>query len=143
MKKLPNAESINYWRTSQSSPDTWIMRAKNQIEKLGGKVRAEGFGADDQGNAAYMLGFQIDEFKFKVVWPVLPTDDGKSVKAARIQAATMLYHDIKAKCISATVWGPRVAFFRYLLLPDGRTADEATEPELIEGIPKQLLLTEV
>ena len=139
---LPNAETISYWKTSQSSPDKWIERTIKVIEQYGGKVLAEGFGSDASSHAAYMIGFEMHEEKFKAVWPVLPSDKGNE-KASRVQAATLLYHDIKAKCISATVLGARTAFFNYLLLPGGKTATEASEEELTEGIPKQILLTEV
>ena len=130
MKKLPYGESINYWKTSRSGSDIWIDRAKAQIEKFGGKVLAEGFGSNAEGRAAFMIGFQMDSEKFKAVWPVLPTEYEKDQKAARVQAATLLYHDVKGKCISASVLGARTAFFSYLMLPDGRTAIEATEKEL-------------
>ncbi len=137
--ELPYAEDINYWKTSRSFPDAWIDKSKSQIEKLGGTVLAEAFGNEPAtGRAAYMLQFEIHGNGFKVVWKVLPTKSGNE-KAARIQAATMLYHDIKAKCVSATVKGARTAFFEYLLLDDGRTAPEATMPELAEGLP--LLMT--
>lgn len=138
---LPYAEDLNYWKTGTSSPDTWIERARKQIEALGGKVLAEAFGNDANNNAAYMLGFQIGADKFKVVWPVLPTRSG-NVKAARIQAATMLYHDIKAKCLTSTVMGTRAAFFSYLLLPDGSIVSQLANPELLEIAPKFLLLPE-
>jgi hypothetical protein len=49
----------------------------------------------------------------------------------------LMYHDVKAKCLFATVFGIRAAFFSYLLLPDGRTAINATIPELQQGIPSQ------
>ena len=142
MTNLPYAENINYFKTSRSSPDIWMQRAKDQIEKFGGKVLAEGFGSNSEGQAAYMIGFEMEADKFKVVWPVLPSEDNNE-KSARIQAATMLYHDVKAKCISATVLGARAAFFSYLLLPDGRTAIEATVKEITEGIPKQLLIADI
>lgn len=51
----------------------------------------------------------------------------------------MLYHDVKAKSISAKVLGTRAAFFSYLMLPDGRTAAEASTPELLEAMPKLLM----
>jgi len=140
--ELPEAESINYWKTSQSGPDKWIERATKVIEQYGGKVLAEGFGSNANGNAAYMIGFEMHGEKFKAVWPVLPSN-ARDERAARVQAATLLYHDIKGKCISATVLGARVSFFSYLMLSDGRTAIEATEKELLEGIPKQLLLTDL
>jgi hypothetical protein len=55
--------------------------------------------------------------------------------AAKRQAATFIFHDIKAKCMTAKVLGARPAFFQYLVLPDGRTTTEATGQELIAGLP--------
>ena len=133
------AEDVgHYWKTSRSSPDVWIERAKKQIEKLGGKVLMEGFGNEPAtGRAAYALAFEIGEDRFKVVWPVLPSKTGDE-RAARVQAATMLFHDVKGKSISARVLGARAAFFSYLMLPDGRTAAEVSTPELLEAMPKLL-----
>lgn len=133
-KKLPYGEDINYWQTGKSSPDMWIERCKKEIRTFGGKILAEGFGADGDGRAAFMLSFEIKGDTYKIVWPVLPSRKGNE-KSARIQAATMLYHDVKAKCVSATVLGVRAAFFGYWMLPDGRTAAEATVTELSVGIP--------
>lgn len=136
-KTLPYAEEIgHYWKTSQNSPDRWIEKARKQIERLGGKVRAEGFGSADN-HEAYMLGFEFDGQKFKIVWPVLPSAKGNTL-AARRQAATMLYHDVKAKSISASVLGVKSAFFSYLLLPDGRAAHEVAAPGLADKFPKLL-----
>ena len=132
---LPYAETINYWKSGTSSPDKWIEDATRQIKNLGGRVLMEGFGKDGEGRAAYMLAFEIKGDRFKAVWPVLPSK-GKNERAARIQAATMLYHDIKAKSISATVLGVRAALFSYLALPDGRTAAEVSTPELAQSIPE-------
>lgn len=141
---LPYAEDINYWKTGHSDPDKWIERATIQIENLGGQIISWAFGNDAlTGRAAYMILFQIDEDRFRCVWPVLPIkkikDEKKDTKAARIQAATMLYHDVKQRCITSTVIGARSAFFSNLLLPDGRTASEASVPELTKGIPQFLL----
>ena len=132
---FPYAEEVNYWKTSRSSPDMWMDKTKAQIAKLGGVVLAEGFGKDGvSGRAAYMLNFEIAGEQYKAVWPVLPSK-GDSERAARIQATTLLYHDVKAKCISAAVLGPRAAFFSYLMLPDGRTAAEVAAPELLQALP--------
>jgi len=132
----PNAEDVNYWKTSRSSPDAWMDKTKRQIEHLGGQVLMEGFGSEPiTGRAAFMLAFRIGNDKFKVIWPVLPSKSGNE-RAARIQAATMLYHDIKAKCISSAVLGTRAAFFSFLLLPDGRTTAEVSTPELMQAIPE-------
>jgi hypothetical protein len=135
MNETPYAEDINYWRTSRSSPDTWMDKTKRQIERLGGQVLAEGYGSEPAtGRMAFVLAFQIGGDQFKVVWPALPSKTNNE-RAARIQAATMLYHDIKAKCISSAVLGVRTAFFSFLMLPNGRTAAEATAPELARAIP--------
>jgi hypothetical protein len=135
VNKLPYAEDINYWKSGTSSPETWIQKTIHVVREMGGSVTGEGFGSEpNTGCAAFMLAFEIQGARYKVVWPVLPSR-GKNDKAARIQAATMLYHDIKAKCLSAAVLGAQAAFFSYLLLPDGRTAVEASFPELRRGIP--------
>ena len=134
------AEDVgHYWQTSKTSPDVWLERAVNQILKIGGTVLAEAFGREPaSGSAAFMLAFEIEGDKFKIVWPVLPSKTGNE-RAAKIQAATMLYRDVKAKTISARVLGARAAFFSYLLLPDGRTATEVSTPELLEAMPKLLM----
>ena len=132
------AEDVNYWKTGQTAPDAWIDKAKAEIKAAGGKAGAEAFGRDENGRAAYMLSFSFGGEQFRAVWPVLLTRTGKDERAARIQAATMLYHDIKAKCVSAKVHGARAAFFQYLALPDGRTAAQVAAPELVDLYPKML-----
>jgi hypothetical protein len=135
---LPDAESLNYWKTSRTAPSTWIEKAKEEIDKIGGSVLAEAFGREEStGRAAYMLAFEIEGERFKVVWPVLPTRTGNE-GAARRQAATMLFHDVKQRCISAQVLGARRAFFTYLQLPDGRVAGQLSAPQLLDAVPELL-----
>ncbi len=138
MEKLPYGEDINYWQTGASSPDTWMERTKKQIIQLGGSNIHEAFGSDAEGRAAFMIAFEIKGDKFKIVWPVLPSRKENN-NAAKKQAATMLYHEVKARCISATVLGHRTAFFSYMLLPDGRTASQLSGPDLIKHIPTILI----
>ena len=128
------AEELNYWQTSTVSPDTWIDKAKKLIAGFGGRIIGDAFGADGDGRAAFMIAFEISGDRFKIVWPVLKSRSGNE-KAARRQAATFIYHDVKAKCLSATVLGARSAFFSYLLLPDGRTVSEASDSEVIRLLP--------
>ena len=135
------AEEVgHYWKTGQSSPDTWIEKAKTQIIKIGGTVLAEGFGSDNTGRSAYMLGFELDGERFKVIWPVL-TPKGGDIRSARRQAATMLFHHVKAACMSSRVLGTRAAFFAHLMLPDGIVAMQVANPELVQAIPKMLMST--
>lgn len=146
MQKLPYAEDVNYWQTGKSSPDTWIDNAQKEIKAIGGKILAWAFGMEaSTGRAAYMMEFDLGSERFKIVWPVLPSRTGKNEASARIQAATMLYHDVKARCVSAKVIGKRSAFFSYLMLPDGRSVASVTTPELAEQLPdlfKPKLLTD-
>ena len=135
--ELPHAEDIgHYWQTGSSSPEVWLEKAKKLIEEIGGEIIAEGFGSA-QGRAAYMIAFGVSDDKFKVVFPMLPSRTGREL-AARRQAATLLYHDIKAKCMTAAVLGSKAAFFSYLMLPDGRTTSELSAPELTGAFPLQL-----
>lgn len=137
------AEDVNYWQTERTptSADKWIDKTKAEIKAAAGRVLSEAFGSDDQGRAAYMLEFTFGGDRFRAVWPVLPSKT-KNERAARIQAATMLYHDVKAKCVSAKVHGTRAAFFQYAVLPDGRTAAQVAAPELLTLYPKQLTTRE-
>ena len=131
---LPYAEDVgHYWQTGSSSPDVWIEKAKKQIEEVGGIINADAYGSME-GQAAFMIAFSIGDDKFKVVFPVLNSRTDKATAAKR-QAATMLYHDIKAKCMVASVLGTKTAFFSYLMLPDGRTASEVATPELAQNFP--------
>lgn len=134
------AEDVNYWKTGTSSPDTWIGKAKNEIVTLGGVIHVELFGADAEGRAMYALEFTLRGERYRIRWPVLPcrATGLANERAARIQAATALYHDVKARCVAAKWHGARAAFLTFLLLPDGRTAAEATTPELAQAYPRLL-----
>ena len=133
--ELPYAETINYWRTSKSAASTWLARARAEIVKVGGNILGYATGFDIvRGRAAHMMAFELRSDRFKVMWPVLPSKAGDE-RAAEIQAATMLYHDVKARCVSAKVLGTRAAFFSYLMLADGQSVSELSTPELAEAIP--------
>lgn len=135
------AEDVNYWQTSRTGPDTWLEKAKTEIRRAGGTVVGSASVSDDMaGHGGFMLAFQIGEDRFKLTWPVLKPK-GSNFKAARIQAATALYHEIKNACVRAKFLGVRSAFLAYLLLPDGRTASETSNTALAEILPKMLLLS--
>jgi len=131
------AEQLPYWETSQASPDTWIERACQEIVRAGGVVKHEVYGRDQIGRAGYALHFAFKEDEFHILWPVIPSRAGNE-RAARRQAATMLFHDVKAKCIAARVHGPRSAFFQYFVLPDGRTAAQVSGQDLLALLPRLL-----
>ncbi len=133
------AENVNYWKTGKSSPDIWLEKAKAEIKRVGGAVAGSAIVSDEiTGRYAFMLAFQLSEDSFKVVWPVLKSKTG-NLKAARIQGATALYHEVKAACVKVKFLGARSAFFAYLILVDGRTASEVGGNELAEILPLMLI----
>jgi len=142
MDELPCAEDVgHYWMTSKTGADGWIDDAMEQIKAIGGEVLAYAFGIEPgTGRAAYMLRFRVGADSFRIVWPVLPSRTGRE-RAARVQAATFLYHDVKARCMRAAVFGARAAFFEHLVLPDGRTAGDLAAPELARAVPAMLTTT--
>ena len=77
----------------------------------------------------------------EVVWPVLRVKKPEDQAAARIQAATMLYHECKARALAAAVFGVRAAFIGNLVLADNRTVVETSTPELTEHLKQPRLLT--
>ncbi len=137
------AQDLPYFDTGKSDPSRWIDRAKKEIEKAGGEVLADAFGAqkvDGKIKAAYMLQFTFGEDRFRVLWPVLEGKytsndrDHKFLSKAKRQAATMLFHDVKAACVKARVMGARTAFFAHLELKDGQPITQL-QPE---RVPKLL-----
>lgn len=119
------AEDVNYLDTGKSSPDVWIDRAKKEIVGIGGKVLQSGY-AEQNGQAAFLLKFQIGADIFQIRWETLPgrLKSTNELKRKR-QAATLLYHDVKHKVVMAKIRGIRATFLEYLTLPGGQTMGEA------------------
>lgn len=146
MGDLPFAEDVgSYWKTSSVNHDTWIDRAEELIRKYGGEVVARVVGR--QGSSeAIMLEFVFSDERFKVIWPVLESkydytsqvDIRRAAANARRQAATMLFHDVKSRGIRHAIAGPRVAFFEFLMLPNGQVVGELASPDLLKMAPKML-----
>ncbi len=133
------AEECNYWKTSQSSPDSWLQKTIGLIESKGGELLQSAFGNEHQtGRAAYMMAFLLEGNQYKIVWPVLPSERGETLAAQR-QAATMLYHDVKAKCVAMQALGARTAFFSWACLPDGRPMFQLDDQELLAEVPRLLI----
>lgn len=142
---LPFAEDVSYWRSGSSPPEKWLQDAANLITKKGGRVLLSASGLDQSSDRlAYCLRFQIKDDVFSIVWPVLSCKRGKPADTEtmrRRQAATMLFHDVKAKLIAAEVLGARRAFFAHLVLPDGRSVvdhaqDVTALPQILDSTPR-------
>lgn len=130
----PWAEDVgHYWRTSRSSPGTWLERAVALIEDAGGRVRRH-MTAVEGARAAFVIEFELGADPFRIVWPVLASEGG-DMQAARRQSATALYHAVKARVVEGKFLGARRAFFAFYALPDGRTAADLAGGELEQAIP--------
>ena len=124
-------EKLPYWKSSKSGPDTWIERTIKLITKFGGELINQASGMDYRsGMAAFLIVFKLQGDIFKIVFPVLEPKKQSDMKAAKVQAATILYHDVKSRLISAEILGARNVFFGSLLLENGMTAAEMENPEL-------------
>jgi hypothetical protein len=138
-KQLPFAEDVNYWKTGRSGVDVWMDKTKRLIEEIGGEIHNETFtNIPKSGQSAFLLEFMAGFDRFKIIWPVLPTKSGEEEAAARRQAATLMYHDVKAKVVKSKVFGVRGAFFTFLELPGGKVAAQLSSPEVMRRIPKML-----
>lgn len=138
MDKLKYAEDVgHYWKTSSSSADSWLDKAKKLIASVGGKITEEVFASKDN-MSAFMLTFEMKGDEYKIMWPVLKSKSGDT-GAAKRQAATMLYHDVKARVMTSKIMGERFAFHQFYVLPDGRTASQLTGTDISASIPSRLL----
>ena len=130
---MTNACDLPYWKTGRSSPDEWIRKARDQLERVGGTITESG-NIMQHGREVVLIGFRLDGDQFRIVWPVMGHEPNENLAAVR-QAATMLYHDVKARCVAVLVKGARWAFHAELLLPDGETVGTLSDDRLMKLLP--------
>lgn len=138
--KLPYASDGDYWKTGSKRTAThWIELAKNQLIDHGATnvVTAQG---EQDGQVAFMIEFTLMGERYRLVWPVLPlaismqTESNR--KAAEVQAATSLYHEVKSCCVKSTRYGSHSGFFQFQLLPNGVTVQQMTATDLMHAVPR-------
>lgn len=123
---MKKADECAYWKTSSSSPGTWSERTRGLIEKNGGEVIGNGT-MKKGGVECFVMSFDFGEDRFSACWPVLDHKYKGDEVAARRQAATMLYHDVKNRVVAMQVFGARIAFLGWLSLPDGSTVQDCVD----------------
>lgn len=134
--RVEYAEDVgNYWKTSRNAPGHFVDKAVSEVEKAGGRILGHGFGYATDGRPAFVFRFEIDGEPYQLLWPLLPSKDDNELAAKR-QAATALYYDVKARCVSAKMVGPHVAFAAYRMLASGQTVGELTDAELARAMPQ-------
>lgn len=143
----PYAETVNYWKSGSSSPDTWLDKCRHEISTAGGTVTGSAFMENGDG-AGFALLFTLAGEQYRINWPVLPlrpnarrtaTQQRTDERAAKIQATTFMYHDIKARCMVVKIMRAAAAFLQYKLLPGGATAAEMGFSGRGADIPQGLL----
>lgn len=120
-----HAESVNYWKTSKSSFDTWMSKIIKEIESVNGDVIQHAV-VSNKLSGGILIQFALGDDTFEIKFPILPceNDTDTNRNAAKIQAVTALYHSVKDKVVYAKFMGLRVAFGHYLKLEDGRTVED-------------------
>lgn len=130
------AEHVNYWKTSRkTTSDGWIEKAKKELQNIGGNVIEEGF-IRQEGKSAFLFSFVLENEQYKMIWPVLQSQYLEQEKAAKVQASTALYYEVKNTCVKAKFLGTRVAFIGYLMIDDGRTISQLNNEEFQEKLPE-------
>ena len=137
-RELPYAEEVNYWKTGTTAPDTILDNACKEVAKAGGTIMASAIGMM-AGKAAIMMQFELGGAVHRITWPILDTSKGDvNTAAARRQAASFVFHDMKARALQFKVIG-QAAYADLRLIPGtNATAREC----LYEGNPSDLKLLE-
>lgn len=127
-KAIVYAEELNYWKSSTASADSWLEKAIKEIKRIGGAVLSSASVHMDNRHG-FMIHFTLGTDQFRIEMAALPCKNPSedNLRAARVQAATILYHDVKHKCVMAKVKGARQAFAEHWLLPSGETVARAME----------------
>lgn len=124
MHELPYAEDVNYWKTGSTAPDSKLDQAAKMIVDLGGVVTAKAIGFMF-GRSAVMVAFELGGEQHRITWPVLNTRQGEAdTRAARIQAATFVWHDMKVRAMNYKVIGGAAFSDVRLIEAQGGTARE-------------------
>ena len=135
---LPYAESVNYYKTGRTAADKKLDQTSRLIEDVGGEIHMKMLGMM-YGRSAVILGFTLDGVPHQIAWPILETKRGeKDTTAARLQAATFVYHDVKAKVVSYQVLG--AAAFADIRMIESRNS--TPRQALYDGDPADLDLLE-
>ncbi len=135
------AEDVNYWKTSQSGVESILDNAKKEIKAVGGSITGSGM-LEQHNLSLVFVAFTLGDDDFRIAFPVLEprSKSPANETAARRQAASALYHSVKARCVEMKFTGARAAFGGYRLLPTGHTDGETATPELVALLPSPVLL---
>jgi len=123
-KKKLYAEDLPYWRTGTKYNQA-IDEAVNALNKYGAEISMNGQFSID-GVKVIAIQFKLDGDEYRLVERIiLPRKrSGTNDRAAEIQAAAALKHNVKSRLNQYLRNGARNAFMSALILPNGRVAHE-------------------
>lgn len=133
------AEQANYFGTSQRAADTWLKIAEKELVTVGGRVLRKA-AVEEESHAAFMIEFLLDGDTFRMVYPVMECrkKTPQNFDKAKVQAATFLYHSVKARALDIKILGARVAFGSWLLVDGKRSVADVVRNGSGAALPKML-----
>lgn len=135
MSKEWYAEDSNYFGTSSRAAETWLEMAKKELMLVGGKdIRKAA--VEENDTAVYVIEFTLDGDTYRMSYPAMPCKKATSqnLKKAKVQAATFLYHAIKARALDMKILGAKAAFGSFMLVDGLRTVSD-----VLTGTPSAAL----
>lgn len=123
-KKKLYAEDLPYWR-SGTKYNRAIDEAVNALNKYGAEISMNGQ-FNINGVKVIAIQFKLDMDEYRLVERIILPRKRNSAndRAAEIQAAAALKHDVKARLNQYLRNGARKAFMSALILPNGKVAHE-------------------
>lgn len=128
--ELPYAETVNYWNTGRRDAATWLEDSFNMVHGIGGNPH--GYQINRGNSPCIAMRFDIAGRMYNIVWPILPTKGKNNDKATQRQAATFIFHEVKACVLRAKVLGVERAFIQYLSLGNGLTVQDFAISERLQ-----------
>lgn len=124
------AEDLPYWK-SGTQYNRAIEEAVNTLGKYGANVTMNGQFVID-GDKVLAVQFSLDGDEYRIVERVILPRKRTTAndRAAEIQAAAALKHNVKARVNQYLRNGARSAFMSALILPNGKVAHEESNVNL-------------
>lgn len=131
MNKLPFGEDIgHYWRTSKKDAGYWLNSVRDMIVSIPGCKVLKKVDYEENDQNFFLVEFTVGLDWFKIIYPVLPVRQLKDREAARVQAVTLMFHEVKSRMMLIKIFGIHYAFLNYLVADNGKTVSQMAVPEL-------------
>ena len=79
------AEECNYWKSGNSSPDSWLEKSVKLIRENDGKAISFA-SAFSQDKSVFMITFELEGQQYKIIWPVVKSKSGNDKAASALKS---------------------------------------------------------